>query len=160
VGQHAFAARAKDVEQRRGAVGADLLAGRDVLVGELGSEEVGGVDACADSEGSQRRPHPLEGPPQVDRGRTRLCQREDRSLEGRVGGVFSERETQTISARHPDQRRAAHDHRRDGAGHGVGRRQRDDLERVGQARLIDHADGPAVGCYQMVRCGSPPTRTA
>jgi hypothetical protein len=67
-----------------------------------------------------------------------------RALESRGAGIAAQRQRHAIGTGGADERRAPHDHGRDGAHGIVEGPQLHEHELVGQARLVDDLDGLAI----------------
>src|SRR4029079_15077402 len=132
--------RANDPE----AVLADLAAGLNILVADLGGASGGGGDPIFPFQIVDGFLHLVERPAEIDgRGtcRGKHCASPLQPLVGRVG---AKRKRHTISRRRADERRTADLHGLDGLGRVLEVAQAPNLEGEGQLGLIDDLDRPVV----------------
>ena len=135
-----------DILDERRAVLADRGAHRDVLVGDRARpRDRRPRSRSVTGSGSEPRPHALERPAQVDRGRPALDQEIEGAGEPGVARVLGRGERHAIGGGRADQRRAAHNHAPDRVGRLRRGTQRQHLETVRQLGLVDHVDAASVG---------------
>jgi hypothetical protein len=126
-------------------VAADAEIDRDVFLADFGGTGIGRGDAFAARLVAHGGHDLVERPFEVDRCRPRRDQAPVGALQRFVGGVVLQGDAHAVGRDRADQRRAPGLHRGDRIG-GIGKRrqpQRHHLMR--QPRLVDDADGLAVG---------------
>ena len=124
---------------------ADGPVDRHILLGDRRRLAIGQRRALGRPAVAQGVLHAVQRPAQIDRGGPCRGQQLMGRLHRRVARIGAGRQRHAIGGGRPDQRRAAHLHVADGAGGVVDIAQGQGLEGMGQARLVDDADGPAVG---------------
>ena len=126
------------------AMAADGFADRDILVGDFTAQRAGPVHPFGRGHRQQGLPHAFQGPAKIHRGWTGGDQLPVGGFHGLVRRIVAQGEIHPVGGCRPDQRRPPYHHGPDRPagifqGPEVG-----DLESMGQTRLVDHIDRPAV----------------
>ena len=95
---------------------ADSTIDGDVLVADFSGARIGGIGPPVGSQRRQPGFHVVQGPAQINRRRPRHHQLVIGGLQAGIRGLRPHGQRHAVSRHGPDQRRAAHLHRRDGMG--------------------------------------------
>jgi hypothetical protein len=126
------------------AMGADRAAARHILLGDAAGLREGAGEALGRLDLPQVAGDPVERPAQVDGRRAGRGEHRHRPVDPLHRRIRLHGKRQPVGRGDADQRRAAHDHGADRQSGVVERGEPLQLEREGQARLVDHLDADAV----------------